>query len=192
MHWMPFAALRSKPLQVAARLPKDVPVYEVDAHNVVPVWVASDKREVRTGAHDVVHVWVASAHKVVHVWVASDKREVRTGARAHTLSSIGYTLKSIEYTQTHTRVRAHLLQHADRCKVCAGHRTRVGCTHTNSPQSTEHAHSQPLHRLASFLRALRVQWTLHHSTPGSDSVGVRWLLKAHNRSRRGTGTPREH
>lgn len=104
---MPFAALRSKPLQVAARLPKDVPVYEVDAHNVVPVWVASDKREVRTGAHDVVHVWVASAHKVVHVWVASDKREVRTGARAHTLSSIGYTLKSIEYTQTHTHACAH-------------------------------------------------------------------------------------
>eukprot|EP00983_Pelagomonas_calceolata_P081137 1155443-Pelagomonas_calceolata.AAC.8 len=34
--------------QVAARLPKDVPFAEVDAHNVVPVWVASDKREVRS------------------------------------------------------------------------------------------------------------------------------------------------
>ena len=31
---------------VAAALPSGVPVYEVDAHNVVPVWVASDKREV--------------------------------------------------------------------------------------------------------------------------------------------------
>ena len=31
---------------VAAALPSGVPVYEVDAHNVVPVWVASDKQEV--------------------------------------------------------------------------------------------------------------------------------------------------
>ena len=31
--------------QVAEKL--SVPFYEVDAHNVVPVWVASDKKEVR-------------------------------------------------------------------------------------------------------------------------------------------------
>jgi hypothetical protein len=28
-------------------MPSGVPVHEVDAHNVVPCWVASDKREVR-------------------------------------------------------------------------------------------------------------------------------------------------
>ena len=32
--------------EVAAKLPSGVPFYEVDAHNVVPVWVASDKQEV--------------------------------------------------------------------------------------------------------------------------------------------------
>ena len=31
---------------VATSLPSGVPLYEVDAHNVVPVWVASDKQEV--------------------------------------------------------------------------------------------------------------------------------------------------
>ena len=31
---------------VASKLPAGVPLYEVDAHNVVPVWVASDKQEV--------------------------------------------------------------------------------------------------------------------------------------------------
>lgn len=31
---------------VAGGLPAGVPLHEVDAHNVVPVWVASDKREV--------------------------------------------------------------------------------------------------------------------------------------------------
>lgn len=31
--------------QVAEKL--SVPFFEVDAHNVVPVWVASDKKEVR-------------------------------------------------------------------------------------------------------------------------------------------------
>ena len=30
---------------VAAALPAGVPLHEVDAHNVVPVWEASDKRE---------------------------------------------------------------------------------------------------------------------------------------------------
>jgi hypothetical protein len=37
---------------VAAGLPAGVPMHEVDAHNVVPVWVASDKREVRLPSHD--------------------------------------------------------------------------------------------------------------------------------------------
>ena len=32
--------------EVAANLPREVPFHEVDAHNVVPVWSASDKREV--------------------------------------------------------------------------------------------------------------------------------------------------
>lgn len=31
---------------VAGKLPENVPLYEVDAHNVVPVWIASDKQEV--------------------------------------------------------------------------------------------------------------------------------------------------
>jgi deoxyribodipyrimidine photo-lyase len=31
---------------VCAALPDDVPLYEVDTHNVVPVWIASDKKEV--------------------------------------------------------------------------------------------------------------------------------------------------
>ena len=31
---------------IAAKLPEDVPFYEVDTHNVVPVWLASDKQEV--------------------------------------------------------------------------------------------------------------------------------------------------
>ena len=30
---------------VAAALPPGVPLHEVDAHNVVPAWAASDKRE---------------------------------------------------------------------------------------------------------------------------------------------------
>lgn len=34
-------------VQVVARLPSGTPFHEVDAHNVVPVWVATDKREVR-------------------------------------------------------------------------------------------------------------------------------------------------
>lgn len=33
-------------MQVTSKLPATVPFHEVDAHNVVPVWVASDKREV--------------------------------------------------------------------------------------------------------------------------------------------------
>ena len=32
--------------QVCAKLPEDVPLYEVDTHNIVPVWIASDKQEV--------------------------------------------------------------------------------------------------------------------------------------------------
>ena len=47
----PLRVGRAWKTEVSAALDPTVPVYEVDAHNIVPVWVASDKLEVSTVRH---------------------------------------------------------------------------------------------------------------------------------------------
>ncbi|XP_066458587.1 deoxyribodipyrimidine photo-lyase-like [Eleutherodactylus coqui] len=113
-----FAPLRV-PLQwvsdVSERLPKDVPLVQVDAHNIVPCWVASIKQEygartIRRKIHDQLSQFLTEFPSVVaHPYNSKLKAEPINWDNCYASLEVDRTVKEVEWAKPGSKAGMNML-----------------------------------------------------------------------------------
>lgn len=114
-----FAPLRV-PMQwvkeVSERLPKDVPLVQVDAHNIVPCWVASVKQEygartIRRKIHDQLSQFLTEFPPVIkHPYNSKFKAESIDWDACYASLEVDRTVKEVEWAKPGSRAGVEMLQ----------------------------------------------------------------------------------
>ncbi|XP_018427648.1 PREDICTED: deoxyribodipyrimidine photo-lyase-like [Nanorana parkeri] len=114
-----FAPLRV-PMQwvqeVSERLPKDVPLVQVDAHNIVPCWVASVKQEygartIRRKIHDQLSQFLTEFPPVIkHPYDAMFKAEPIDWEACYASLEVDRTVKEVEWAKPGSKAGVEMLQ----------------------------------------------------------------------------------
>ncbi|XP_056421480.1 deoxyribodipyrimidine photo-lyase-like [Hyla sarda] len=113
-----FAPLRV-PLQwvsdVCERLPKDVPLVQVDAHNIVPCWVASNKQEygartIRRKIHDQLSQFLTEFPPVItHPYTSKLEAEPIDWDKCYASLEVDRTVKEVEWAKPGSKAGINML-----------------------------------------------------------------------------------